>query len=120
MYSHFDSWNYDCEQDFEDNDISILTDKHFYDSGEEIQVTISHSDEEVLLTYGDIEELVVGSTILTADKSGLITINSIGKTDSIQIYVGSDNWGILWLILFFGMFVYTISNFGLFIWRRII
>ena len=120
LYSHFDSWTSDCEQDFEDNDISILTDKHFYDSGDEIQVTITPSDEEVLLTYGDIEKLVTGSTILTAEQSGLITISSSGKANSVQIYVGSGNWGILWLILLFGMFVYTISNFGLFIWRRII
>jgi len=120
LYSHFDSWIYDCEEDFEDIDISVETDKQFYDADDEIQVTITPSDEEVLLIYGDIEELVTGSATLTADQSGLITISSSGKIDSTQIYVGSDNWGILWLILIFGLFVYVFSNFGLFIWRRIV
>jgi len=119
LYSHFDSFIYDCYEDFEDVDIGLETDKSYYNVGDTIEVTITPSDKEVLLTYGDIEENVTGFTSLTATQSGLVKIVYGGKTDTEQVYVRSESWNIFWLLVLFGILIYLFGNFSLVIWRKI-
>lgn len=119
LYSHFTKQTYDCEQNYTDEDIHITTDKQYYSVGEPIEVSISPSDQEVLLTYGDTEEIVKGSVNLTATQSGLIQISSGGKSDTSQVYVISEKWNIVWSLAVFGVFLYIFSNVSLFFWKKV-
>jgi hypothetical protein len=119
LYNHFESETYDCSTEYEDVDIEISISEQFYEKGDTIEVSIEPSDVEVLLTYGDLEEYITGSTSLEAFDSGLITISYNSKEDSEMLYVGAEEWDSFWNFGWFGTFLYMISNFSMFIWRKV-
>jgi hypothetical protein len=119
LYTHFDSEEYICNLEYEDNDVKISTDKQFYEKGETIEISIEPSNIEVELIFGDYIENVTGYIELIAEDSGLISISYNSNEDSKMIYVGAEEWSSFWDFSWFGTFLYMIGNFSLFIWRKV-
>ena len=109
----FESYEYDCDLDYDDYGLVIDTNKLSYDAGEKINVSV-YPSEDVVLSYGNEEVIVNGNYEFTALKDYNRIEGRIGNEESYKIiHVKNDDVNVLFNFgVFFGFsyFIYLICK----------
>ena len=111
--SKYESYEYDCDLDYDDYGLVIDTNKLSYDAGEKINVSV-YPSEDVVLSYGNEEVIVNGNYEFTALKDYNRIEGRIGNEESYKIiHVKNDDVNVLFNFgVFFGFsyFIYLICK----------
>ena len=119
LYTHFSEESESCSLEYEDIGLSMSLSENTVLEGESFIVSITPSDESVIVSYGELEYEVEEEIELVAISTGLVIVSYDNEKVSELVFVPSGEWSSFFALGWFGMFIYILSNLGTFVWGKI-